>query len=55
MHHIKFRSLGGGDDDPKALAAMCRRCHQDIHLYKLAVVAQGRRGANGKLTFRRTA
>lgn len=52
VHHVKLRSAGG-EDEPKNLIAACRRCHQDIHLYKLAVVAQGRRGANGTLRFER--
>src|SRR6185436_471781 len=50
VHHLKFRSLGGKDDDPKALVALCRPCHQELHLYKLAI-SGGRRGANGKLSF----
>jgi len=53
VHHMKFRSLGGKDDDPKALLCLCRCCHGDVHLYKLAITG-GRRVANGTLSFERT-
>lgn len=53
VHHVQFRSAGGSSTDPKNLVALCRICHQDLHLYKLAIVSQGRLGANGTLTFRR--
>jgi hypothetical protein len=36
LHHLRFRSAGGGHD-PTNLATVCFRCHRLIHLGVLAV------------------
>jgi 5-methylcytosine-specific restriction endonuclease McrA len=40
VHHIRLRSAGG-EDVPSNLAAMCRACHELIHLHKLTVRGNG--------------
>lgn len=47
VHHIRFRSVGGGDS-LRNCAAFCRSCHSEIHAYRLAVVGDN---ANRKLRF----
>jgi 5-methylcytosine-specific restriction endonuclease McrA len=49
VHHIRFRSLGG-EDSPANCAAICDRCHSDIHAYRLNIEGD----ANGKLRIERT-
>jgi 5-methylcytosine-specific restriction endonuclease McrA len=33
-HHLKFRSVGGGDSK-KNLIVLCRICHAEMHAYRL--------------------
>lgn len=36
VHHLKFRSAGGGDV-LENLLALCRRCHALVHAYRLVI------------------
>jgi hypothetical protein len=49
VHHIKFRSAGGGDSLDNC-ACLCRCCHAELHAYRL--YAEGS-DANGVLKFKR--
>ena len=47
-HHLRFRSLGGGDST-RNLLLLCARCHADVHGYRLYIEGLD---ANGILQFR---
>lgn len=36
LHHVVYRSQGGGHDDAN-LATLCQRCHQRIHAGRLSI------------------
>lgn len=48
-HHIKFRSVGGGDST-RNCCALCRVCHDELHAYRLVIVGEN---ANRRLKFER--
>jgi len=51
VHHLKFRSQGGGDV-LENLLCLCRVCHAEIHAYRLRIEGDN---ANQRLRFVRTA
>ena len=51
VHHLKFRSQGGGHTLANLLC-LCRVCHAEIHAYRLRIEGDN---ANQRLRFVRTA
>lgn len=46
-HHLKFRSMGGGDTTANLLL-LCRACHALVHAWRLFIIGKS---ADGKLKF----
>ena len=51
VHHLRFRSAGGGDV-LENLLCLCRVCHAEVHAYRLRIEGDN---ANQRLRFVRTA
>lgn len=47
VHHLKFRSMGGGDTTDNLLC-LCRACHALVHAWRLFILGEN---ANDALTF----
>jgi len=41
VHHIIFRSNNGGDE-PENLITLCKKCHNDVHLFKIKLKLSGK-------------
>lgn len=48
LHHIRFKSRGGSDDEAN-LVTLCAVCHADVHAHRLTVTGN----AESTLTFSR--